>query len=241
TKMPQNLCLSKIKADINNVIANLQCLEKLSTAPVEDFNIEHASQIQQRTTALLEQLEQLPHQEILRIQLRRQLKRIKAKENAKLRKEQCRKTPASVPESSNALTTTEEVGLSAKEQACPLRLKRLGEATMMLQKFDLLEKLYTSRGGHYGLSQSLAQMRKAWRCVQKENDNTDKLLLLETMWDRVIFGCTSGNICYQRKGKKAKKDFIQKRTIWDSYICQGTGTSIPIGWVLPPENPSPEW
>ncbi|KAM8704924.1 hypothetical protein ACLKA7_009390 [Drosophila subpalustris] len=127
-----------------------------------------------------------------------------------------------------------------------ITLKKLHDASNILKTFDLLERLYKARGANNDLGQKLAQMRTVWRRVKQESENatgTKGPANLEEHWDQVIFGSSCSPL-EQRRGQKKQqqRELLQRRLVWDSYICNGKRSScIPGGWVLPPENPMPEW
>lgn len=84
--MPQSLKLSEIKANISNVIANLQHLESLNNAPINNYDVEQSLQLQQQTTTLLSQLETLPCKQIKSVHVQRKRRRQRVKEKRKLQK-----------------------------------------------------------------------------------------------------------------------------------------------------------
>ncbi|KAH8383346.1 hypothetical protein KR009_008059, partial [Drosophila setifemur] len=239
-KMPhKSRKLSEIKSNIRNVLHNLQQLEDLSNAQGQDIDLEQAEDLQRSTTTLLDALDQVEADKVAGIQKQRKRRRRLVKQKIKLRKlkvKKSEKVAKPLPE-----IKTEPVARIQK-QSEHISLRKLHDAASILQTFDLLEKLCESRGGDKAvLSQKLAPMRLVWRRVQQECESeatkeTDKVSSLENQWEMVFFGRSSPSV------EETKKTFLERRSIWDSYISHANkGSSIPRGWVLPPENPTELW
>ncbi|XP_068156904.1 uncharacterized protein [Drosophila tropicalis] len=236
--MPHKVKLSKIKANICQIINNLQHLES------EETNLDNnqSSGLQHVTANLLESLEKELPQAVTQVQVRikqRKRKRYRRLKNKK-EKAECVKvnsTPCEEWTTSQQLPNANRKCDRTREEL--LAQRRCKDAISMLGKFQLLETLCELRGGDQAkLSQELDPMRKVWQCVLKENSE-EAPKSLDSQWNEVLFGQHSELV--ESKGQTRKK-LLKKRIIWDSYISQGKwGSCIPNKWVQPPDEPSSQW
>jgi len=215
--MTHSLKLSEIKRNIADVIANLQNLERLSNEPLNNHDVDQSHELQQRTTTLLSQLEELPCKQIGSIQMQRRRRRQRVKEKCKLQK-RVNKADAKYLKDTKVICKpfAGQPSVSRTEkQAQHITLKKLHDATNILKTFDLLERLYKARGGDKDLGQKLARMRTVWRRVKQESENAKGVEApanLEAQWDQVIFGSSSAPL-KQRHGQKKQniRELLQRR------------------------------
>ncbi|XP_034485064.1 uncharacterized protein LOC117789957 isoform X2 [Drosophila innubila] len=213
--MPHNLKLSEIKTNLTNIIENLQHLESLSNALLNSSDVEQSLQLQQHTTTLLSQLEDLSCKQIKSVQVQRKRRRQRVKQKRKLQK---RVNKADANYFKDTKVICEPALQQTEKHAEHITLKKLHDATKILQTFDLLERLYQARGGNNDdLGQKLAQMRTVWRRVKQESENETGAQVagnLEKQWDQVIFGSSSAPLKEQRRGQKKQniQEFLQRRT-----------------------------
>ncbi|XP_051863447.1 uncharacterized protein LOC127566043 [Drosophila albomicans] len=247
--MPHTLKLSEIKTNITTIIQNLQQLETVGSSQNNNFNADESATLQQQTTALLSSLEELPAKQIARLQLQRKRRRQQIKQKCKKQKRVNRAYARHFKDTkviAQSLSNEAQPSQTTTKTAQHITLKKLHDANNKIKTFDLLERLYNARGGEKDLNQRLSRMRAVWRRVKQECENAtggETSLNLEAQWNQVIFGNSCTAFEHRRSQKKQHlQQLIQCRFVWDSYISNGSdATFIPSGWVLPPENPSPEW
>ncbi|XP_075146202.1 uncharacterized protein LOC142220765 [Haematobia irritans] len=123
-------------------------------------------------------------------------------------------------------------------------LRTLHECQKFLKTFELLEELHLARGQDAEktriFASKLQPLKRVWNSMlqEKQNESLNNEKQIQEQWNCVFFGRAEKTFL---EGKTDEEYFIRKRHIWDSYIDNKYGTSIPIGWVLPPANPSKEW
>ncbi|XP_023034011.1 uncharacterized protein LOC6648170 [Drosophila willistoni] len=230
--------LSEIKANICQIINNLQQLESEQTS----LDSKQSSGLQQTTTNLLESLENELPQAAAQVQIRikqRKRKRFRRLKNKREKAKSVKVTsaPCEAWTTSQDLPTANRKCNRTREELFAHR--RCKDALSMLRKFQLLETLCELRGGDKAkLSQELDPMRQVWQRVLQENAE-EAPKSLDSQWKEVLFGRDSELV--ESKGETRKK-LLKKRIIWDSYISQGKwGSCIPNKWVLPPDEPSSQW
>ncbi|XP_020811026.1 uncharacterized protein LOC110186260 [Drosophila serrata] len=238
----KTLKLSAIKANIRNVLENIQQLEHLIGDDAQEFNAEQAKELQSSTTTLLDALDQIPVAKVAGIQKQRRRRRRLDKQRKKELKCRSKKPKVALKNLKEALIGP-QLTETREKQAEHISLRKRHDAASILQTFDLLEKLCEYRGGDkVALSQKLIQMRLVWRGVQQENEvdhdreSQKRVSSIESQWQEVFFGKSLDFV------RENKETICQRRSIWDSYISYGERAScIPRGWVLPPEHPSDLW
>ncbi|KAH8357411.1 hypothetical protein KR084_000829 [Drosophila pseudotakahashii] len=233
----KNLKLSQIKANIQQVIANLEQLEQLNSKAGQELDVGQAEQLQQSTTTLLDELDQVNTQKVADIQKQRKRRRRLIKEKKRRIKRETVKT-----EITEQKYSIEPPRNPQEKQAEHISLRKKHDAASILETFDLLEKLCESRGGDKAvLRHKLTQMRRVWRRVQEENQGdhvkeSKKAASIESQWQAVFFGNSEPLV------KENKGTFLEIRSTWDSYISfADRGSCIPPGWVLPPIKPTAQW
>ncbi|XP_055379473.1 programmed cell death protein 7 [Condylostylus longicornis] len=119
------------------------------------------------------------------------------------------------------------------------------------KRIKQIEVKYVSIGEKNEINSKTRKVLKSWRKKLDEYNNEESTLKdalsfysqsLEDQWHKTLFGNK------QRNRKVTNFSEIRKffgiRKIWDSYLVTTTdsrGSSIPFGWVFPPERPSELW
>lgn len=218
--MPQGLKLSEIKANVNNVIENLQLLDAASNASPNDFDLEQSRQLERQTTKLLAELSEIPCEKLARIQLHRKHRRQKTKKNAKLQIKLNRSIPKPTKVTGSLPTVNvnaaDEKHLIASKQAEHITLKKHHDSSNILYTLDLLERLYKARGGKGNLSEKLARMRTVWRRVHQESTNAineEMPTNCEAQWSKAIFGISarSAGPLKSRRNIHNNPEFVERR------------------------------
>ncbi|XP_013110152.1 uncharacterized protein LOC106088978 [Stomoxys calcitrans] len=235
--------IPQIKLELKNVIENLKIFENtslLDNQQLEDLKI--------KTEQLLTNLEHKPLENIKKSLKKRQKSRKHKKLKQKLLqpKKQDWLNEDIKPETHGAESLKSRIQTSTLERSTKYHhhLKSISECQRFLKTFELLEQLHLARGQDPNKTRKFASklqhLRLIWNSLlqekQSESSNTEQKV--QEQWNRVFFGKTEKTFF---EGKVNQNYFIRKRHIWDSYIDNKYGTSIPIGWVLPPTTPTNEW
>ncbi|EDV52926.1 uncharacterized protein LOC6554567 [Drosophila erecta] len=229
--------LSEIKANIQQVISSLRQLEQQSSGAGSDLDVQRAEELQRSTATLLDELDQVPGQQVVAQQ--KQRKRRRRLDRRSKQRAKCASIKSEPTEQKISIEPPRNPEL---KQAEHISLRKQRDAASILETFELLEKLCESRGGDKAaLCQKLTHMRRVWRRVREETQagnakESKKVASLESQWNVVFFGPSLPSA----KVNKAK--FLEIRSTWDSYISYcGRGSCIPRGWVLPPTKPTAQW
>lgn len=201
--------LSEIKASIANILDNLSQLENLSNAKPPKFDVGRAEELQQRTTTLLDALDQVDPRKVAGITKHKKRRHSLVKQRNKQRRLKAKKLKD--VKNLNPIKIEPDTAPSSNKLAEHIFLKKRQDAASILKTFDLLEKLCESRGGDTtALSQKLSRMRHVWKQVQEEceSDNIHggkQESNIEAQWDMVLFGVGT------QKGRENKNTFLKNR------------------------------
>ncbi|XP_011293272.2 uncharacterized protein LOC105261421 [Musca domestica] len=242
-----NNCTTQVKLELKKVIENIKLLEQ---APNEGEHCQNLAAITSETEELLRKLEKEPLEKcaanIRKLQRKRQRKKLKKKQwQAKMREQESPDNweisdiKPSVSQSNKPSTSSVQ-----HKQKSHTHLKSLHECQRFLKTFELLEQLHLARCQDPSKTREFASklqyLKFVWNSLlqEKQNDQSNTERQVEVQWNRVLFGMSEKTYF---EGHSSIKYFLRKRHIWDSYIDNDYGTSIPIGWVMPPKDPNPNW
>ncbi|XP_061390365.1 uncharacterized protein LOC133325660 [Musca vetustissima] len=242
-------CTTQVKLEFKKVIENIKLLEQAQheTESQENRNLQDLTK---QTEELLQKLEAKPLEKcadkIQKLQRKRQRKKLKKKQwQAKLKQQE---SIDELPEEETETKPSVSQINTNKSHTVPHKLhhhlKSLHECQRFLKTFELLQQLHLSRGQDPAktreFSSKLQYLKFVWNSLlqERQNEHTNKEQQLEDEWNRVLFGMSEKTYF---EGKPNVKYFLRKRHIWDSYIDNTHGTSIPIGWVIPPKKPNIQW
>uniref|UniRef100_A0A1A9ZUM8 Programmed cell death protein 7 n=1 Tax=Glossina pallidipes TaxID=7398 RepID=A0A1A9ZUM8_GLOPL len=224
--------VSQVKEKLKSVIENLKYLES------SEEDAKNLLPIQQKIFCMLNDVEALPLKAIKsRIE-----KRKKRRQKIKLKKQKIKfmnselaKTAKPIS-SHNQEATLNEIEKHLITKKSYQQLKTIYEGQRFLKIFKLLENLHLSRGQNADETKKFAQkfqrLITVWKTFILEKQNYNETL--ENQWNTALFGSPSSHHHLDLE------NFLRRRTIWDSYISF-KGSSIPPGWVLPPQHASNEW
>ncbi|XP_030369523.1 uncharacterized protein LOC115620435 [Scaptodrosophila lebanonensis] len=218
------------------ITSNLDKLDSTSNAPLQD-RTEETQGLQQEESGYQNKLESSEH--------RRRIKNRRRRDRQK--KQKLKKLTAATTLVVEPKSELDEPSILVPSQQQHVRLNKCYDATKVLHIFELLERLYVARGGSQNVIKSkVSHMRRAWRRVLLENESDSSAIVsaaqnLESQWEAVIFGGSRLPLRLAYK-KQNGSELLRKRFIWDSYISTGEqGSSIPVGWVIPPLSPAQQW
>ncbi|XP_037824179.1 programmed cell death protein 7-like [Lucilia sericata] len=229
--------VSQVKLAIKQIVDNLQQLEKHQD-PDKDLLT-----LKTDTEQLLKHLESLPLEDIRNKLNKRQRKR----HNKKLQKLKNKEISKVINKQNGSKLYEDNTTSKASRDNKPkshYQNKIVKECQRFLQTFELLEQLHLLRGQNttetYKFSLKLRQLKSIWNCLlqDKLQEQTSAELKIKQQWDEVLFGPPEKTYFQE---KPDLQDFIRKRQIWDSYIDSKNGSSIPIGWILPPAKTEGKW
>uniref|UniRef100_A0A1B0FB41 Uncharacterized protein n=1 Tax=Glossina morsitans morsitans TaxID=37546 RepID=A0A1B0FB41_GLOMM len=225
--------VSQVKEKLKSVIENLKYLESSK----ED--VKTLLPIQQKIFCMLNDVEALPlkaiKSQIEKRKKRRQKIKLK-KQKIKLMNIELAKTAKPISSHNQEATLNElEKHLTTKKSY--QQLKTIYEGQRFLKIFKLLGNLHLSRGQNEGETKKFVQKFQSlitvWKTFILEKQNCNGAS--ENQWNTALFGSPSP---YHHH--LDLESFLRRRTIWDSYISF-KGSSIPPGWVLPPQHANNEW
>ncbi|KNC32807.1 hypothetical protein FF38_00256 [Lucilia cuprina] len=229
--------VSQVKLALKQIADNLQQLEKYKDPGVDLFSLKTD------TEQLLKHLESLPlegiRNKLNKRKRKRHNKKLQKLKNKKINKVINKEIVSKVYED----TTTSKASRDNKPKS-HYQNKSVKECQRFLQTFELLEQLHLLRGQNatetYKFSLKLRQMKSIWNSLlqDKLQEQIPTEVKIQQQWDEVLFGPPEKTYFQE---KPDLQDFIRKRQIWDSYIDSKNGSSIPIGWILPPTKAEGQW
>lgn len=138
--------------------------------------------------------------------------------------------------------------------------KRIASAEKYLHLFEMVQKLRKSRyhanprkdNNEKGFLEKLERLRCVWSdallAYKEEKKKLQSFLSessksLEHQWREVLFGEGFQDTTHNMEASSLQQ-LIEIRRTWDSFIVPADyaiGSSIPVGWVTPNENPLEQW
>ncbi|TMW52701.1 hypothetical protein DOY81_002224 [Sarcophaga bullata] len=235
-----NRNLSQVKLDIQQIFSNLEILENRNNI---DSNLER---IKSDTEHLLKNLEELPLEhykaKITKLQTARRKRKLQKIINLEVNKNLNLQTK-------NLESKVCSVGKSLREshkrkQKFGQHRKTIKECQRFLKAFELLQQLHLLRGQNpsdtYKFSLKLRQLKTIWNSLLQDNlqEQISNEVKIQDQWNELLFGPLETTYFVE---KPNIHDFVRKRQVWDSYIDGRYGSSIPIGWVIPPSEANEQW
>lgn len=230
--------ISQLKQKLQTIITHLTNLEELRNNLVQNPNnlscntieIEKTKSQLEKTFAEIESenLRKIKA-ELINRKIKRKTKKLKAKE--KYRQKRCNILQQAATISSSSASDP----LNLQDV---LRKTKLRSSKKYLAFIENLETLHRLKGGDDScqLKKSLSSIKSIWQCTAKQvNEETDKNSL-EKSWNKVTFGVKP-----EIELTCSREEFVERRLIWDSYLDSSNGSQIPVGWVNPKADASPEW
>lgn len=126
----------------------------------------------------------------------------------------------------------------------------LMESLIELHRVRRIQKSLKDRCEHE-IVEELATLKRQWQTAfasyEEEERNLRKCMKSNDLydeWQQILFGACEGSQQTANTPMQNMEDLIRIRSAWDAFIVAPTnscGSSIPIGWITPTENPLAEW